>query len=536
MRPTVAYWGLPGTGKTTSLVKDVQRSLDDGVPVSEICVSTFRRSMAAEIVERLSRRVNKKEADYIGTTHSICYHLLGLTRDRVVTEEHRKALCESMNLPYAAGLPDDGNVETPLGNLLFSVREYCNHTLRDPRDDWTTVPLLGSDRSRLSDGLVRRFNDAYEEMKRYDGLYDYDDMLLHCLQAQLAPPAQVLVEDEFQDKTPLQVRLYEMWREQAAQVYIGGDVFQALYQYAGAQPELFQNELDAAESKKVLETCHRFGPDLWESSVRVLESAGYAVPRVNPVGFTEVERLSFNAFAQRALAIKEGTVLYLTRTNYIGRTVVAPELVRAGIPYSIKGSVGWPQSLVDLGNAVVRIRRAFRQTEHMGLGSLNFSLAWPQARALADALPAECFSVPKRQVVNHIEMGARGWLETKITPEFKRVLTAQTPYDHMLRGAFGSTPTAIEENRQKIVRYWSQFGERDIAVKGEISTIHAAKGREADYVFLFLQTSPRIDMNSPEVRRDEARTWFVAMTRCKRKLYLVDTMSPFRPRGLAIAG
>lgn len=56
MRPTEVIWGLPGTGKTTALLKRLEGALDRGVPLENIVVSTFRTTMAHEFRERAKEK------------------------------------------------------------------------------------------------------------------------------------------------------------------------------------------------------------------------------------------------------------------------------------------------------------------------------------------------------------------------------------------------------------------------------------------------------------------------------------------------
>ncbi len=55
----------------------------------------------------------------------------------------------------------------------------------------------------------------------------------------------------------------------------------------------------------------------------------------------------------------------------------------------------------------------------------------------------------------------------------------------------------------------------------KISTIHAAKGGEADHVLLLTDMSFRCYNNMQSNFDDEARVWYVAATRCRKSLNLV---------------
>ena len=54
-----------------------------------------------------------------------------------------------------------------------------------------------------------------------------------------------------------------------------------------------------------------------------------------------------------------------------------------------------------------------------------------------------------------------------------------------------------------------------------ISTIHAAKGGQADHVLLLTDISYRCHNNMQESYDDEVRVWYVAATRCKKTLNVI---------------
>ena len=55
-----------------------------------------------------------------------------------------------------------------------------------------------------------------------------------------------------------------------------------------------------------------------------------------------------------------------------------------------------------------------------------------------------------------------------------------------------------------------------------ISTIHAAKGAEADNVILFTDITHKVFNNYQRDPDDETRVFYVGMTRAKKRLYLIE--------------
>jgi superfamily I DNA/RNA helicase len=63
-----------------------------------------------------------------------------------------------------------------------------------------------------------------------------------------------------------------------------------------------------------------------------------------------------------------------------------------------------------------------------------------------------------------------------------------------------------------------------------LSTIHGAKGMEADDVVLATETAGRIERErelSPQVHDEECRIEYVAVTRAKQRLFICDSDEPF---------
>lgn len=96
--------------------------------------------------------------------------------------------------------------------------------------------------------------DEYDRYKRRRGLIDYSDMealVMQLLQrddvrAALADEIDLLLVDEFQDTSPMQLALFLQLSQLAKQAIWVGDVKQSIYGFRGAEPALMQSVIDAA--------------------------------------------------------------------------------------------------------------------------------------------------------------------------------------------------------------------------------------------------------------------------------------------------
>jgi len=65
-----------------------------------------------------------------------------------------------------------------------------------------------------------------------------------------------------------------------------------------------------------------------------------------------------------------------------------------------------------------------------------------------------------------------------------------------------------------------------------IDTIHGAKGAEADYVGILPDLTSRIERGMAEDPDAEHRVWYVAVTRCKERLYIARPEKGLYYRGM----
>lgn len=529
----MVYHGLPGTGKTTTLISRMLDEINNGVLLDEIVVTTFRKNLAIDFKSKAKSMLGlENDPRMISTTHSICFDLLNLSKDMVIGPEDVNKVCREIGIPYVPYINRDDNVfsmpdDLPLGNLLQSLRSYCIHNLLDPVEDWKRAYILLSlHRSRLSDYKVRIWNKAYERYKEENCKYDFDDMIKICVEDKISPCAEVLIEDEFQDKTPLQVELYRLWSGDASRVYIGGDPFQCIYSFFGTDPTFFNEEAERSNRVIVLPKSYRFGRDLWNVARRVLSIGGYDVPEIEVAGNTQVKVLRPSSFISSLWNHMYDDVFILCRTNYIADIIIGKMLDGYGIPYVSRSKGGLSGKLGSLYNAIVKVRRVLSNISGMSIP--NFKLTPDESEALIDALPASCFITTKKS----IKTAGKG-IETVISDKFRKIVMSSNPFKYCLLSFFGSGVSA-QDNRHKVERIWKNVGEILINnVNIEISTIHGSKGRERDYVYFIDSTSPVIQqyIHRPEVASEEHRVGFVGMTRARKGLYIVrgigDPMLPY---------
>src|SRR5690606_10409957 len=118
-------------------------------------------------------------------------------------------------------------------------------------DDYPrAAPRRGRQVGDLTPETVAHVYDAYEEVKRGQGRMDMEDVLLltagmlaedERVAAQVRRQYKWFVVDEFQDVSPLQYALLELWLGGRDELCVVGDPAQTIYSFAGARADYLRD-------------------------------------------------------------------------------------------------------------------------------------------------------------------------------------------------------------------------------------------------------------------------------------------------------
>jgi len=242
LRGPVRVLAGAGTGKTRAITHRIAYGVATGVYApTEVLAVTFTARAAGEMRVRL--RDLGAPGVQARTFHSAALRQLRFFWPKV----HRTELPEL--------------VASKLGILGPAVRRLRIDTdpalLRDlaAEIEWSKVSNVGPDdyprlaaaRGRSVTGLdpaaVARVLVAYEETKRSQGRMDMEDVLLwnagllaedERVAAQVRRQYRWFVVDEFQDVSPLQQALLDLWLGGRDEICVVGDPAQTIYSFAGA--------------------------------------------------------------------------------------------------------------------------------------------------------------------------------------------------------------------------------------------------------------------------------------------------------------
>ena len=520
--------GLPGTGKTFTLQKEVMQELVDfGYEFDEIAVSTFSKSMAKEFQNRAEDEFAVFDKfDWFDSTHALCLKLVGAEKQSgfdIVNKKLKEKFCDTHGYGFniQAEYDNSNTADEELGNALFDMRMLCLKCLKDPVDDWKWAYREINPDVRVSSRVVEQFNSDFEEWKNKNGNVSFVDMIKIALDKELVPPVNVLIEDEFQDKSPLELRLFEMWSQNIDEVYVAGDPFQAIYSFKGSEPSIMIEAYRQSSEKQVLDTTYRFGEDLWNFSENILQSRGYDTPDLECAGDTEVERISWTAYRRKVAELQEEECFHLVRSRHLTDDV-GDILRKAGVisrfDFNEDRTVPYENYFEAVKNAVDladSVRGSIR-------GLSDFHLDLQDVEYLVYMAPDSVFCENKRKLLRTIETKEDTGTDLDLSnvfdsKRFVEVFTSDNPFHEMNEKRFKkwykhkSTMASAYKNDEDLSKHISH----------DVATVHKSKGKDADYVFLLNGSTSTIKREGSE--REEARVFFVGATRAAEKLYVVDT-------------
>ena len=345
-----------GSGKTRVVSHRAAYAVATGaVDERQILLVTFTEKAASEMAERVRglglARVTAR------TFHSAALAQLryfwplrheGAPLPEVMADKWR------IVAPLARALPG-GYRFTPSKDLMDEIewaksRRLTPQTYERGRRPQPPIPM---------NLFVRLFRD-YERSKGRRGLIDFDDILgltVDLLETDEEAAQAVrsryswFTVDEYQDTTPLQARLLELWLGERRDLCVVGDEDQTIYTFAGATPEHLRGFATRYPDARVIDLLqnYRSSPQVLSLANRLLASAGAAKRLVATLpdgpeptiavlagGEAEVAFVVDRVRELLAAGVQAREVAVLVRLNAQVEPFEAA-FRRAGIPFQVRG-------------------------------------------------------------------------------------------------------------------------------------------------------------------------------------------------------
>ena len=566
-------FGGPGSGKTTALLDRVDELLErDDVTIRDILVVSYTRAAAAEVRERLAERRGispRSLKGNVATMHAKAYELLDLSRGDVVGEDDKQEFCEEYGVEFEDEYSGAGRRtarSTTIGNKIIATSQWLQRTRRDVAD-WYDVPFQWnveevrlppevdpnaqegnkytptwpSDDDRIDVPEVIR---AWRSYKGEHGLVGFADMLERVKQRSLVPHVDHLVIDEFQDITTLQYDVYEEWKPHMERVLIAGDDDQVVYAWQGADPNLL---LDANRDEDVVL------PNSYRLPSRVLSVVNREIrhidnrqekdlrPRKEGGTVEGIDSPSMLDLARNVrYTIEQGdddeTIMVLFRARYqLFRFI--DEFLPLGMPFS---------ALTDQRMWTDRLTQYVRAVEAL---DAEEELDGLQARRLADMLQDSAFGTNDRDelfdYIDELEEGSDADDLTELTVD-PDTIAEFAPFAPGADSAGDMLRKVTSFQRNSVEAYFDGDYRGMDPSRVRIGTIHSAKGREADHVFVATDLTEKVveqmaalvdDSEVPGVEEftsttnpvpiltdNERRVFYVGMSRARERLVLLENL------------
>ncbi|WP_276259979.1 UvrD-helicase domain-containing protein [Haloglomus litoreum] len=564
-------FGGPGSGKTTALLDKVDEMLDEGVDIRDILVVSYTRAAAQEVRERLAERLDRSPKSLKGnvcTMHAKAYELLNLSRGDVVGEEHKEEFCDDYGLEFEDE-NDSGRRRsarsTTIGNKIIATSQWLQRTRRDVAD-WYDVPFQWDEEEvRLPPDIDEKAQTgnkytptwssdddridvpeairAWRTFKGEQGVVGFADMLERVQQRSKVPNVDHLVIDEFQDITTLQYSVYEEWRPHMDSVLIAGDDDQVVYAWQGADPNLLLDE--QVDDDNVLPNSYRLPSrilNVVNRQIRHIEKRQEKdlKPRKQGGSFEAVRNPSIVELSRNVRNTVEededGTAMILFRARYQMFQFV-DEFIKQGMPFvSLTDTRLWTDRLQGYVSAVEKLD----EDEHItGL----------EARRLAEMLADSAFGTGGRDdmfdAIDDLQEqnGVDDLAEMQVAPEFVQEHAPFAPGP----ASAGDMLTRVSNFQERSVEAYFKGGYRGMDPNRiRVGTIHSAKGREADHVFVGTdltekvveQMSASVDEEDlppgvefdkradpvPVLTDNERRVFYVGMSRARERLVIMENL------------
>ncbi|MER8222943.1 ATP-dependent DNA helicase UvrD2 [Streptomyces sp. NPDC094143] len=233
-----------GTGKTRAITHRIAYGVRAGIlQPSSVLAVTFTNRAAGEMRGRL-RQLGAGGVQ-ARTFHSAALRQLQYFWPKAIGGSMPRLVDRKIQLVADAAAAC--RVRLDRGELrdVTAEIEWSKVTQTVPADYAPAAAKAGREAPR-DPAEIAQLYAAYEDIKRERSVIDFEDVLLltvavlqdrHDIAEQVRAQYQHFVVDEYQDVSPLQQRLLELWLGERDDLCVVGDASQTIYSFTGATPD-----------------------------------------------------------------------------------------------------------------------------------------------------------------------------------------------------------------------------------------------------------------------------------------------------------
>ncbi|MFJ6936828.1 ATP-dependent DNA helicase UvrD2 [Streptomyces sp. NPDC101132] len=528
LRGPVCVLAGAGTGKTRAITHRIAYGVRSGVlqPASVLAV-TFTNRAAGEMRGRL--RALGAGGVQARTFHSAALRQLQYFWPRAVGGELPRLVERKIQLVAEAGARCRVRLDRNELRDVTGEIEWAKVTQTVPGDYPAAAHKAGREAPRDAAEIAQIYS-TYEQLKRDRVMIDFEDVLLltvgilqdrHDIAETVRAQYQHFVVDEYQDVSPLQQRLLELWLGDRDDLCVVGDASQTIYSFTGATPDHlldFRNRHPHATVVKLVrdyrstpQVVHLANGLLGQARGRAadhrLELVSQREPGPEPVYAEYADEPAEAEGVARRISdliksgVPAGEIAVLFRINAQSE-VYEQALADAGVPYQLRGAERFFERQ-EVRRAIAELRSAAR-----------FGANDPLLDDVVE-LPAQVRAV----------LSANGW-----TPQPPAGSGAVRDQWESLAALVRLAEDFARARREvTLADLVVELDERAAAqhaptVQGvTLASLHAAKGLEWDAVFLVGLTDGMLPITyakTDDQIEEERRLLYVGVTRARLHLTL----------------
>ncbi len=568
-----------GAGKTRVIVSRISNLIANGVHPSNILAITFTNKAAGEMRDRVLSVVKQNSPYDTSTPVVSTFHSLGVR----ILREDGEILGIKRNFIIFDRQDAIRSVKSAMKKVGVSEKQWNPKKIQEiiSREKGKAVAPedYGTD-SHFSfvEKVVAPVWREYEKILKEEKALDFDDLLLKPLQIfeksvdvrkKYQERWKYVHIDEYQDTNAVQYKMAMHLIGDRKNIFVVGDSDQTIYTWRGANIHNILNfEEDFPTAKTVLlEENYRSTKNIIRAAQDIIEKNTLRKEKHLFTNNDEGERVGMifgldeNDESERvankiseliSLKVPTKEIAILYRTNFQSRAL-EDAMLRHDIPYhlvgtrffqrkEIKDMISYirlalnPDSISDLKRVINTPKRGIGKVTLLKLVSgqsdqlspkiqKKISDFWEVVSKIKEKIETDTPSNVVRFVYTH--SGMQNFLETSSEDDTERaenvkeLVTFATKYDEMPSGE------GIEKLLEDAALASDQDSLQDSKDGVRLMTVHASKGLEFDYVFitgleegLFPQSREDASLEEEE---EERRLFYVALTRARKKVFLLHT-------------
>ena len=512
----------------------------------DIGLMSFTRAARQEAADRAGKAWNidpdiLTKDGWIRTGHSICYRQLGVQSGQMITDKKSDLqwLADTFGVRLSTNIDDESANQVWIGDarVAWSLNAWQYHRVTlMPLDEVVRRMRERDDEDAQDISEVQSVAEKYETQKRLDDRYDFTDLLLRFAGVSCSPkygvsvgkpegelpPVKTWLFDEQQDASPLLDLVCRRLMEgpKIKYAYAVGDPFQSIYGFAGSSSACFLGWNVVKE---------RTMPKSYRCPAAILAKGEECLLKMTPAG----------NYWDRGVAPSDGEGNILHHEDMEEMT----QIIKGDEDWLFLARTNYQASRIHayLGSIAVPCRSTKAQDEptskHVGMAALyklekNEPISgeeWTKAVAI----------LPSR--TKDSEIIKRGMKKKWADEDYVKQWDVIFPNDIQQIGGTEALAAAIQSGDWCGLvdhgRSWRKSAEKYGAKLAStprirVGTIHSAKGMEAENVAVLTTTSLRVQRSASfeDQYNEECRLAYVAVTRSKRNLHIIDEAGLNKPR------